>query len=133
MKVTGLDVQGMDMSQIGINMEAFLLEYFTGYTVESGTNGIFQETIRLAYDEVDHLLIQPEGKQLFSGDEWFNGVSGFVELSNISNGETETYTAMLVLDESQSNALFLYASRWSATTQSEVNILIKNFMQGGGA
>ena len=128
-----MDIQGLDMSQIGVKMEVFLTEHFTGYTVESGTNGIFQESIRFAYDEIEHLLVQPEGMKLFSGDEWFNGASGFFELSNISNGETETFTAMLILDEFQSNALFLYASRWSATTQSEVNILIKNFMQGGAA
>ena len=131
MDVKGLNVQGLDMFQISKKMEDWLSEHFTGYTVTSGVNGIFQESYRLAYDEIDHLLVKPEGKQLFDGSEWFNAVSGFFELTNAENNIAETYTAKLVLDEQQTQALYLYASKWSACTQSEVNILIKNFTQGG--
>ena len=133
MEVKGFDVQGMDMSQISKKMEVFLAERFPGFHVEHDTNGIFQESYRLAHEEIAYLLIQLEDRQMFNGDEWFNGASGFVELTNNDTGEKETYTAMLILDETQSNALFLYVSKWSACTQSEVNILIKNFTQGGEA
>ena len=131
MQITGLDVQGLDMFQISARMEIFLTEHFKDYTVASDENGIFVEVYRLAYGEISHLLLQPEGKQLFNGNEWLNGASGCVELNRIDSNEKEAYTAMLVLDEAQENALFLYVSKWDATTQNEVNILIKNFTQGG--
>jgi len=125
----GLDVWGLDMLQISAKMEVFLMEHFTEYALAGESNGIFQEVIRLAYDEVEHLLVQPEGKPIFNGNEWFNGASGIAELSNTSNGDMETYTVMLVLDEPQENALYLYSSKWNAATQSDVNILVKDFTQ----
>ena len=130
MDIKGLDVQGLDILQISKKMEVHLTEHFTGHTLINDTNGIFQESYRLAHEEIDHLLIQPEGVQLYNGDEWFCGASGIVELTNISNGEKETYTVMLVLDEPQSKALYLYVSKWNATTQSDVDTLVKNFTQG---
>jgi hypothetical protein len=127
-----MDIKGLDISQISKKMEIYLEEHFTGHTIESYTNGIFQEVIRMSYDEIAHLLIQPEGKQRFKGDEWFNGASGIVELSNTDSGKKESYTIMLVMDEQQTQALFLYVSKWGATTQAEVNTLIRDFTQGGG-
>ena len=126
-----MDITGLDMSQISAKMEVILAEHFTGYIIGSDTSGIFQEVIRLAYDEIDHLLIRPEEPQLFSGGEWFNGASGIIELCRADNRDVETYTVMLVLNEQQTQALYLYASKWNATTQSDVNILIRNFTQGG--
>ena len=111
-----MDIKGLDMLQISNRMEACLTAHFPGYALTSDANGIFQEVIRLQYDEIDHLIIQPEHKPLFNTDEWFLGASGIIELSNTHSGGKETYTVMLVLDEPQTKALFLYVSKWDAST-----------------
>ena len=131
MAITGLNVQGLDITQINRKMEEYLAHHFDECVVVADGNGIFAEVYRLAYDEIDHLLVQPECMQLFNGNEWFMGASGLFETSGLDNGEKETYTAMLVLDENQAQALYLYISKWGATTQEEVNTLVKNFTKGG--
>ena len=127
-----MDTKGLDLLQISKKMEVYLSEHFPGYVLINDANGIFSEAYRLAYDEIEHLLIQPEGKPLFSFEEWFIGASGIVELSSTDNGANETITVMLVLNEPQSKALYLYVSKWDAVTQTDVNILVKDFTQGGG-
>ena len=131
MRTVGLDIQGLDLTQISRKMEEYLANYFDKCVVIADGNGIFAEVIRLAYDEVEHLIIQPEGVQLFNDGDWFNGASGFFELSSLEDGSKEELTAMLVLDEPQTRALFLYVSKWDATTGNDINILIQDFTQDG--
>ena len=133
MCITGLDVQGLNITQISRKMEEYLANYFDMCAVVADGAGMFAEVIRLGYDEIEHLLVQPEGIQMFNGDEWFMGASGFFETSNIDNQSKEEYTVMLVLNEQQSQALYLYISKWNATTQSDIDTLVKNFTPGGGA
>jgi len=126
-----MNIENLNMLEVGKKMEACLADYFTEYTVSSDTNGIFSEVIRLAHDEINHLLIQPENVQLSNGDKWFNGASGIIELSNASSGLVQTYTVMLVMNEPQTKALYLYVSKWDAATQDDNEILIRDFTQGG--
>jgi len=91
-----MDVKGLDMSQISKIIEVYLNEYFTGCVVVTAANGIFSEVIRLAFDEIDH-LIPVDQMQYFQGTEWFNGASGFVEVSNTDDGITESNTVILLL------------------------------------
>ena len=132
MSITGLDVQGLNMTQISRKMEEYLAYHFDGCSVIADGFGMFQEVYRLSYEEIDHLLHQEEGENLFNSDEWFNGASGVFETSNLDNQSKEEYTVMLVLDDQQAQALYLYISKWDAITQSDVNTLIKNFTKGGG-
>ena len=130
-KGDAMDIKGMDMFQIGKKIETCLLEYFSGNTILDNGCGIFSEVIRLAYDEIDHLLIQSDNEQLFNGGEWFNGASGIIELSNTKSGLVQAYTVMLIMDEPQAKALYLYVSKWDAITQDDMDILVKDFTQGG--
>jgi len=123
-----MDIKGLDMLQISKIMELYLNEYFTERVVISDTNGIFSEVIRLAFDEIDH-LISVEQMQSFQRDEWFNGASGFVKVSNNNDNTTESYTVMLLMDEHQTKALCLYVSKCNATTCEYMDILVKDFMQ----
>ena len=123
-----MDVTGLDMLQISKLMETCLAEHFAGHSIISDSNGIFQEVILLAFDEIEHLLVQPVGERLFNNGDWFFGASGFIELCNNSDGSTENYTVMLVMNTDHDRLFYLYASKRDAAGN-EVNILIKDFTQ----
>ena len=119
----GLDVQGLDMTQISRRMEVYLAEHFDKCVVLADGNGIFQEVIRLAYNEIDHLLVQSCKVQLFSVDDWFVGASGTFETSNLEDDSKEELIAMLMMNEEQTRALFLYVQK------DDTYVLVKNFTQ----
>jgi len=123
-----MDVTGLDMFQISKLMVVCLAEHFAGHTVISDPKGIFQEVILLAHEEIEHLLIQPAGVRLFNNGDWFFGASGFIELCNNSDGSTETYTVMLVMNTDHDRLFYLYASKHDAAGN-EVPILVKDFTQ----
>ena len=127
MKIKGLNIKGMDMTQIGRIMESYIKDCFADCTLRVADNGLFSEVARLAHDEINHLLIQSDEQKLFNGDEWFNGASGLVDL-NSSDGSLEECTAMLILDEQQEQALYLYVSRWYMAN--EITTLVKDFVGG---
>ena len=127
-----MDVTGLDMFQISKLMVVCLAEHFAGHTVISDSKGIFQEVILLAYEEIEHLLIQPVGVRLFNNDEWFFGASGFVEIYNNADKSKETYTVMLVMNTDHDRLFYLYASKRDAAG-SEVSILVKDFTQNSVA
>jgi len=122
-----MDIKGLDMSQISKMIEVYLNEYFNGCVVAIDTNGIFSEVIRLAFDEIDH-LIPVDQMQHFQGIEWFNGASGFVEVSNTDDSTKESHTVMLLLDEHQTKALYLYVSKGDSFTDDNMYILVKYFI-----
>jgi len=129
----GLDIQGMDMTQVSRRMEEYLAKHFEngerGVVIANGT-GIFQEVVRLAYGEIDHLLVQPDEVQLFSDDDWFNCASGTFEITNLGNDSSEELTAMLLLNDEQTKALFLYVQKEIDADGELANILVKDFTKG---
>jgi len=125
-----MNIKGLNISQIGKKMEPYLVKYFEGYKIQD-TGEIFMEVIRLAYDEIEHLLIHPDDNQLFVNDEWFAGASGYIILSNpnnnSSNSSKEIYMVSLIMDEEQTQALFLYVTKWNDHTKNSESELVKNF------
>jgi len=126
-----MNIAGLNISQIGKKMEPYLAEYFEGYTIHE-VNGIFSEVILFAYDEISHLLIHPDDNQLFVDDDWFTGASGYIVISSPKDSPKnykEIYVVSLIMNDSQTQALFLYVTKWIDTIQSNRDELVKNFTQ----
>jgi len=125
-----IDITGMEIHQVSNIMESYLVNYFTGFIVTYEANIIFQEVFCLAYDEIVN-VIPAEQKNFYSKDGWFNGASGFIDLSSIYDGSNETYIVMLLMNEQQTQALYLYVTRFEAASNNDnPYILVKDFMQG---
>ena len=76
-------------------------------------------------------LIPVEQQKIYRNDEWFNGASGFIELSRISDGSKETFIAMLLMNEYQTRVLYLYVTKYEAIFNDDgLYTLVKDFTQG---
>jgi|GEM_PF-4466631 len=122
-----MDIKELDMLEVSKEMEVLITEHFTGYTILNNDRGIFSEFFLFAISEIDPLIIQQIEKPPFHGGKWFGGASGIIELAEVGGEANQNYIVTLVMDEPQTQALFLYVTKWSATTNDDINILIKDF------
>ena len=100
----GLDIRGLDMTEISHQMERYVADYFKGFSLPVGAS-LFQESYLLDYDEcVD--MIPTQHRQHFRETDKFNGASGFLE--GIGTFDDSTPILMLLTNDDNSKALFLF-------------------------
>lgn len=122
-----MDINGLNICEISRTMESYIAQYFTGYVLISDMDGMFSEVVRLAFEEIE-ALIPVTHKQSYNINDWFNGAAGSIELCDINSGAKESYTAMLLMDDAQTQALYLYVMKAGELECDENIILVKDFV-----
>ena len=120
-------------TEISVKLAPYIVNYFTDCELYGLDDNLFAESYLLGYDEVAH-LIPSEYKGLFSKTDFFNGASGFLDF-NYQAGQFKgsDYTIMLLSNEDNSKALFLYVQASNFVTSIQTDILIADFMKDGDA
>jgi len=115
----GLDVRGLDATDISRRMEKYVSAHFKGFKL-SGGNSLFQENYVLDFTEVKAMIPQ-EYHHLFKDTDLFNGASGFME------HDSQTYIIMLLSDENHATA-YLLTMQWTDKTGKENTVIIGDFL-----
>jgi hypothetical protein len=120
-----MDITGLDIMHISSLMEVYLKEYFNGQKELSYNDCLFAEVIHMAVEEVEH-LIPVSDKLLFQKDEMINGAAGYVTFHNTDDETNESYTVMLIMNDSLTQALYLYIMNDEEPISIENALLVKD-------
>ena len=120
----GLDITNLNLSQIGEAIKPYLESYFPGLFNWELQEDILTEVTELDYDEVEHLLIQPRYYQLLHDGDRFRSGAGCLT----TDEPNKDYTAILVMNETQTRALTLYVDTYDHQAATFDSILVKDFV-----
>ena len=124
----GLDISAIKTSELGAIVRPYLDKRFPKLFSWEGGSDIFQEVTQLDFEEIDHLIIQSKEYELFKDGDVFHGASGRLETGGHIGGITNDYTAILVMNGTQTRAYALYIQKWDSIIGSSTDILIKDFV-----
>ena len=96
----GLDVKGLDATDISRKIENYVVEHFKGFKVDT-SESFFMEGHRFSHEEISG-LIPDKYAHLFSDEDTFMGLDGFVIFDN-----KDPCSIALLLDENQERAYLL--------------------------
>ena len=113
-----MDITGLDSIQVSQRMAVHVEQYIMGFKLSDG-DSLFQENYKLHYDEVEVIPDKHKGK--FTGDEWFNAASGFIEAAG------REYIIMLLASEDSATA-YLLILQWTDEQGEEKTAIIGNFL-----
>jgi len=104
MSITGLDVKGLDTTEISRKLEVFVADYFKGYSLGAGQS-MFQEGFMLEFGELmDTIPLQHH--HLFNDDTEFVCMSGFITVGYV-DGKADERIISLIMDEHSEYAYLL--------------------------
>jgi len=124
MSIYGLEVKGLDSTEISQKLEMYVAECFNGYKLDAGQS-MFQEGYTLHFDEVAD-IIPSEHHHLFTNESKFNGMSGYITTEYVGGGVAER-TVMLLMDGDSENVYLLYLQETNQEGE-ERTTLIKDFL-----
>ena len=96
MNIQGLEVKGLDSTEISQKLEIYVAEYFNGYKLGEGES-MFMEGYVLEFGEVND-WIPTEYHNHFKDDDKFNCMSGYIVVDN-KDGKTDERIISIVMDE----------------------------------
>ena len=118
----GLDVRGMDATEISRKMEKYVADYFKGYSLGEGES-MFMEGHLFRLEEISDMLPK-KYLTLFNDGAEFITMSGFINV-----GEANERVISVVMDE-QSNYVYLLLMHETDENGEEKGIVIKDFLSG---
>ena len=123
-----MDITGLNIMQIQKKIYPYVAHYFKRCKVSSFKEWAFDSFI-FDFEEIIH-LIPSKHHHRFKDGARFSGASGFLELdSTTAEYQDKKYILMLISDENNKTAYFLYVQELSNNYDKQRDILIKNFME----
>ena len=113
----GLCIKDLDIVQISQKMVTHVAKHIEGFALPHG-DSLFQESYKLHYDEVE---IPDKHKGFFTGDEWFNGANGAIEVAG------REHVIMLLASEDYAVA-YLLTLQWTDEHGEEKTKVIGDFL-----
>ena len=123
-----MDIRGLTIQQIQEKIYPIVADYFKGCKLSTFKEWAF-ESFTFDLTELTH-LIPKHYIQKFKDDVRFSGASGVIEFdSTATEYQNKTYILMLISDEFNKQAYFLYVQELDNEFNKQRDILIKDFME----
>jgi len=124
MVIKGLCVKGLDTVEISQRMVRYVANYFYDYKLGAGQS-MFVENFILHFDEVRD-TIPAEHHILFTDDDKFSGMSGYVTV-DYAQSESKEHVVMLLMDEHSTYIYFLCLQETNEKGEDKI-IIINDFL-----
>ena len=119
MKIQGLEVKGLDSTEISQKLEKYVADYFKGYKLGTGQS-MFMEGYELEFCEIND-WIPAEYHNHFTNDDKFTCMSGYIVI-DYKDGKADERVISIVMDE-HSEYIYLLCLQ-DADEKGEENIII---------
>ena len=120
-------VRGLDLQEISLRLQPYIIKYFTGCELEDFDDGMFAESNLIGVEELKEIL-PTKYLSLFDNNSLVNLASS--EICFIHQGKrfkNRDYTVYMVVDEEYTKVLFLLLHETGEDGR-EKTIILKNFI-----
>jgi len=124
MDARGLYIAGLDANGISSKLETYIADYIKGYKLGTGQSILVEGHI-FYFSEVKH-MVRTKHHHLFTDDEKFLGMSGYIATGN-KHGEANQLIVMVLLDELSKYAYSLCVQDADEDGAERI-IIIKDFL-----